>query len=94
MTLEEYTPKQNYILIQVIKEKKSKGGIIIPDQVETPTPTAKVLKAGPKCENVIEGEIIVIDTMAYAKPVYLSDYPQDVFTCTEHVAVGGYIPKA
>lgn len=97
MKLEQYKPKGRYMVLKRMVNEKTKGGIYIPAAAEGELiPYFEVLKAGPECKNVIEGEIIVLGSINYLNALNFEDYPQSkqlIFTCEDSNVMGGYLPE-
>jgi hypothetical protein len=92
MKLKQYKPKGKYILLKRVVKKKI-GSIYVPDPAEGElVPEFKVIKLGPDCKNVIEGEVVILSSINYLNQLSFED-ETDTFTCEDNVVMGGYISE-
>jgi chaperonin GroES len=90
-------PLGNRVLIKRDEEQETAGGIIIPDQAKETSLTGYVIKAGPDCEMVKEGERIFFarftgKAIAEDMPTEVRATFEGVMICTEEDIIGHAVP--
>lgn len=89
MKLKEFVPTGKWVLVSIIKEKVTKGGLILPNRMEVYYPSeAKVIKCGPQCEFVKVGDTVLLETIVNAKEMQFSDTKEEFSGILEYVVMG------
>jgi hypothetical protein len=92
MKLGNFYPKWGQVLVE-ITENTTKGGIHLVSSEEI-LPQAKVIKVGPDCKCVIEGETILLEGFRSARTLIFEDYPTSLMLVPEFSILGGDNPPS
>ena len=88
VSLENYEPLQNYILLKLDPKKKTEGGLFLPKAVQDRW--MEVVKTGSLCEMVSEGDIVLVGDLHGQVSLTFGD--DKYIQIPEHFVVGKVEP--
>ena len=87
-----FTPTRDWVVFPLPQKDKTDSGIIIPEQAQKSIASniVKVVKAGPKCEMVKEGDTILVHPHSEALVIKIEGKE---YACINEFQVVGVIPQ-
>ena len=88
----KFIPTRDWVVFELPKKDRTDSGIIIPEQAqkEMSTNIVKVLKVGPTCEMVKEGDTVLVHPQSGALIIHLENKE---YACVNEFQIVGVIPK-
>lgn len=90
MKLEHYKPLGHNIVVEpIIQNELKQGSLYIPNiHRDNSVVLAKVLKVGPLCEGVSEGQVVVLDNVAHAREILFENHIGQAYSINQHIVLG------
>lgn len=94
MTLKEYKPKWRWVVVEIVDTTQTAGGLFVPTSAVANSTIAKVISAGPDCTSTKEGDLVVLETVQFAKALELPDTgARKILSILEQQIMGGFEPS-